>query len=1032
VGEWALSADPAAPAGVSERIGDYEIIEELGRGGMGCVYAARQIGLGRIVALKVVFTGLGTRADLPLRFLREAQTLAKLRHPFIVAVHDYGHAEGRTFLSMDYVEAGDLAHRLRAEPLTPVESARLAMKIAQALAYTHGMGVLHRDLKPSNILMDGDDPRVGDFGLAAQLESGGDLTMATSLIGTPHYLAPEALKRGSAAASTGSDIYSLGIILFEMLTGRTPYAGASAAEYPGLVATVEPPSPRLLAPAVPRDLETICLKCLERNPDRRYTTAAALAEDLQRFLEGRPIVARPVSALERFARWCGRRPALAAVWLLLVVIAFGASAAAVWIGHERSRAEAALRVAEVAEARAVRSTDAPGRRLQGLSALAAAARIRPGIDLRNEALDTLVTPDAAPVESWSLGTDQVVLAFSDGDGTVGARIGINAMGTERLAAELHRWGHPEPLQRLDVPGTRSVGGLRFDRGGHLVMARYLDQTLRVWRVGEPRALLTLHRPLPSPEMLTVPFNDDYDFGPDQKWLALGLPQPGGLSINRLPDGAELARSVGHSAYTTLRVSPDGRYVAAADGSAAHTPYHLDIVATPECRLVRTLALGAPAINLTWSADSRMVAVALADRSIALYDRLDGRLLQTLRPGVSDLAAIGFVSESDFVVSRGIGTSIRVTLPALPSHSLVIDGAGSGENPTDPTRDTFVLPSADGTLTRWRLIPPVGFVVMPAPRAAGYQFGFGAAGLDYSPDGRWLASAHMRYTVVRDSERGRLGVEIDSGLDGTRDLGSVIFGADGLALICCSEAAGLRRYSLRPDPAGGLAAGPAEMLDAERGFELSARTEDRRRILLVDQEHGRVKVEELAAGKARLIGNWSVPGVYTGAFGPGGDQILVNCSGQGPNASVQRLRVYRADGTVVRELPAPVSCDAAWSADGSVALTSDGNHDSVIWNTADWTPRVKLAGALGGNITTFALSPDGSYAVIENDRALNLVSTRDGKAYATLNVPESSGLSATIRFAPDGKRIAMLWNEGRVDVIDPAALRAALGKIGLAW
>jgi len=1032
VGEWALSSEPGAPAAVSERIGDYEIIEELGRGGMGCVYAARQIGLGRIVALKIVFTGLGTRADLPLRFLREAQTLAQLRHPFIVAVHDYGHAEGRTFLSMDYIEGGDLAHRLRADPLTPIPAAHLAMKIAEALAYTHGMGVLHRDLKPSNILLDGEDPRVSDFGLAAQLEQGGDLTMATTLIGTPHYLAPEVLKRGSAAAGTAADIYSLGIVLFEMLTGRTPFAGASPAEFPGLVATIEPPSPRLLAPAVPRDLETICLKCLERSPERRYASAAALAEDLRLFLDRRPILARPVSALEHFARWCRRRPALAAVWLLLVVIAAGASAAAVWIARERSHAEASLRDAELAEARAMRSTETPGRRGRALAALASAARIRPGVDLRNEALATLVTPDAVALDHWSLATDQVVVVSADGDGTLASRSATNAMGTAREATELHRWGHAETLQRLEVPHTRIVGGLRFDRAGDRVMARYLDQTLRVWRVGQVDPVLTIPRPLPSPDMLTIAFNDDYDFGPDRQWLALGLPAPGGFTLHRLSDGQEIARWSGGGAVTTLRVSPDGQFVALADGSTGDSPYHISVVDTPACRHALTIVVPAPAQSLSWSADSRLVAAALADRSIAIYDRRDGRLLQSLRSGTSDLVAAAFIGPSDFLISRGIGTSLRLILPALPNHSLVIDGAGAGELTTDPALDTFVLPSLEGVLTRWKVLPPLGLVVMPAPRAAGYQYGFSPGGLDFSADGRWVASSHMRYTVVRDTERGRLGTEVDSGIDGTQDLGSVVFGPDGLSLLCASDAAGLREYELAPNPAGGLTASAPRVLDAEPGFAITARSADRRRLLLVDQEKGQVKVEDLVAGKAVRRGAWSAPGVYAGAFSADGNQVLINCSGQGPHGAMQKLRVFWPDGALARELPAPVSCDAAWSADGSLALTSNGAHDSVIWNTADWTPRVKLSGDLGGNVTTFALAPDGAYAAILNDRAIYLVSTRDGKAFATIETPEGSGLAAAIRFAPDGRRFAVLWNEGRIDLVDPAVLRAELAKIGLAW
>jgi serine/threonine-protein kinase len=310
--------------------------------------------------------------------------------------------------------------------------------------------------------MDGDEPKLADFGLAAELEAGGDLTRFTSVIGTPHYLAPEAMSGGSAALGVASDIYSLGVVLFQLLTGRTPYAGASPAELPAMVAGTEPPSPRLLAPAVPKDLDTICLKCLERDPARRYPSAEALADDLRRFVHGEPIVARPVSGVGRFLRWCRRRPTLAAVWLLLVILAVGSTIAAGWIARARAQTEAALlkantaeattreqiREARLAEARAVLLTNIPGRRDQALAALAEAARIRPGPDLRDEAASALILPDVRRLETWSRADSRATGITPDPHGTVVAVEANNAMGSARDAAELHRWGNDEVLQRL--------------------------------------------------------------------------------------------------------------------------------------------------------------------------------------------------------------------------------------------------------------------------------------------------------------------------------------------------------------------------------------------------------------------------------------------------------------------------------------------------------------------------------------------------------------------------------------------------------
>jgi hypothetical protein len=351
------SAEPAASAALPDadspaRIGPYEIIEELGRGGMGRVYAARQSGLGRIVALKVLSLGPGAPPELEMRFLREAQTVARLRHPHIVSIYDSGRAAGHVYFSMDYLEDGDLARRLRERPPAPREAAALVAKVADALAHAHAEGILHRDLKPSNILLDGAEPRLADFGLATQLETSGDFTSASGVFGTPHYLAPEAMVGGGAALTAASDLYALGVVLYALLTGRTPYAGASPAELPALLRDTDPPSPRLLAPAVPRDLETICLKCLERDPARRYAGAAALAGDLRRFLAGEAILAAPPGRLDRFRRFARRhRTALlaaAAVFLALAV----ATAVSTSLAIRATRAEK-LAATEAAAARAV-------------------------------------------------------------------------------------------------------------------------------------------------------------------------------------------------------------------------------------------------------------------------------------------------------------------------------------------------------------------------------------------------------------------------------------------------------------------------------------------------------------------------------------------------------------------------------------------------------------------------------------------------------------------------------------------------------
>jgi len=346
--EAADSAGPTSAGGTGmPRIGPYEIIEELGRGGMGQVYAVRQFGLGRIVALKMIPLGPATPPELEMRFLREAQTSARLRHPNIVAVHDFGQVEGCVYFTMDYIEGGDLANRLRTNAFGFRAAAALIQKVAEALAYAHGQGVLHRDLKPSNILMDGEEPKLADFGLAKELAPGSGLTHLTSVLGTPHYLAPEAMSGGSAALTVASDLYAIGVVLFLLLTGRTPFAGASLAELPSILALIEPPPPRLLAPGLPRDLETICLKCLERDPGRRYGSAAALREDLRRFLANEPILARPPNVFSRFRKFTRRHrlPLAAAATVAAVLIAATAESLRLTLRAQQAEKRAATEAA---------------------------------------------------------------------------------------------------------------------------------------------------------------------------------------------------------------------------------------------------------------------------------------------------------------------------------------------------------------------------------------------------------------------------------------------------------------------------------------------------------------------------------------------------------------------------------------------------------------------------------------------------------------------------------------------------------------
>jgi eukaryotic-like serine/threonine-protein kinase len=324
-----LDSSPARPKALGTKLryfGDYEILSEIARGGMGVVYKAKQVNLKRVVALKLILAGqLANQQELE-RFHAEAEAAAKLDHPGIVPIFEVGQHEGQHYFSMAFVEGESLAQRINQGVLPPREAVQLLRKVCVAIAYAHVEGVIHRDLKPANILLDRDgQPRVTDFGLAKHVDADRtELTASGQILGTPSYMPPEQAGGDRAKIGPASDIYSLGAILYCLITGRPPFQAATPVDTLLQVLSCEPASPSQLNPGVPRDLETICLKCLEKDAAQRYASALELAEELQCFLDGRPIKARPISAPARAWRWCRRNPALSwtigiASFLLIVI-----------------------------------------------------------------------------------------------------------------------------------------------------------------------------------------------------------------------------------------------------------------------------------------------------------------------------------------------------------------------------------------------------------------------------------------------------------------------------------------------------------------------------------------------------------------------------------------------------------------------------------------------------------------------------------------------------------------------------------------
>ena len=487
-------------------MGDYELQDEIARGGMGVVYRAVQLSLQRPVAIKMILHGRWASADELARFRREAEAAARLDHPNIVPIYEVGECDGQPFFSMKLIQGRDLTHHRPRFLSAPRDAARLVAALAAAIHHAHQRGILHRDLKPQNILLDEEGkPQLTDFGLAKLVETEGSLTQRGTVVGTASYMAPEQA-RAEGPLTTAADVYSLGAILYDLLTGRPPFRGETPVETLFQVLHDDPPRPRAANPQVDRDLETICLKCLEKDPAQRYASAQALAADLDLWLEGRPIMARSVSAPERAWRWCERNPRLASAMTLVFVVITALTGFSLWslyaryedtrqalmkMVQAREETQDALARSRYEQARALAVTGPLGRRWQILQLVGEAETLRartraPGTQpveskdhspvlpqrhqLRSEAVAALLLTDARPRRpptmcldaqpALSLNAHWAVLPHQNGP-------------TGQTTVALTDLGDGHSLSRFDDPLFHQATAFAVDNSGRL-LAAFLD------------------------------------------------------------------------------------------------------------------------------------------------------------------------------------------------------------------------------------------------------------------------------------------------------------------------------------------------------------------------------------------------------------------------------------------------------------------------------------------------------------------------------------------------------------------------------